>query len=85
MSQLIQSLEQRGFDRCAEDGYLDVETGKFSVSVSCSQCEALVINGVACHEHGCPNETHECWECETPIPKKYRLCESCANPDLYDR
>lgn len=22
----------------------------------CSQCEALVINGVACHERGCPNK-----------------------------
>ena len=23
--------------------------------VRCSQCEALVINGIACHETGCPN------------------------------
>ncbi len=23
--------------------------------VSCSQCEALVINQTPCHEHGCPN------------------------------
>jgi hypothetical protein len=23
--------------------------------ISCDQCEALVINGVPCHEHGCPN------------------------------
>jgi hypothetical protein len=22
---------------------------------ACSQCAALVINGVACHERGCPN------------------------------
>jgi hypothetical protein len=22
----------------------------------CSQCEALVINGMACHETGCPND-----------------------------
>lgn len=37
-----------GFDRSrvTHDGY---------VKVSCSQCEALVINGVACHEQGCPN------------------------------
>ena len=21
----------------------------------CGQCEVLVVNGVACHEHGCPN------------------------------
>lgn len=22
----------------------------------CDQCEALMINGVYCHEHGCPNK-----------------------------
>jgi len=27
--------------------------------VQCSQCEALVINSVACHETGCPNEPGE--------------------------
>lgn len=26
------------------------------MSKRCNQCEALVINGVFCHEHGCPNE-----------------------------
>jgi hypothetical protein len=25
------------------------------LTVKCDQCEALVINGVACHEAGCPN------------------------------
>lgn len=28
---------------------------KRSRRVSCDQCVALVINGVFCHEHGCPN------------------------------
>lgn len=23
--------------------------------VYCKQCNALSINGIACHEHGCPN------------------------------
>jgi len=23
--------------------------------MTCDQCEMLSINGVACHEHGCPN------------------------------
>ena len=23
--------------------------------IGCSQCQACAINGVACHEHGCPN------------------------------
>ena len=25
------------------------------VDASCDQCEALMINGVYCHEQGCPN------------------------------
>jgi rubrerythrin len=29
----------------------------------CDQCEALSINGVPCHEHGCPNRSWECPEC----------------------
>jgi hypothetical protein len=43
-------LRRQGFDRT----YYDRETGRHRVG--CSQCEALVINGVACHEHGCPNK-----------------------------
>lgn len=32
------------------------DEGRFSgVRIKCSQCEALVINGVPTHEHGCPN------------------------------
>jgi hypothetical protein len=34
-----------------------------SVTVRCSQCEAVAINGTACHEHGCPNRSHKCREC----------------------
>lgn len=29
------------------------------MSKRCNQCEALVINGVFCHEHGCLNEKKE--------------------------
>jgi hypothetical protein len=25
-------------------------------TIKCDQCEALVINGVACHETGCPKQ-----------------------------
>jgi hypothetical protein len=42
--------------------------------VNCNQCEALMINGVFCHETGCPNSRKtfrygtwirivECFEC----------------------
>ena len=39
--------QSQGFDKSyvAADG---------NVKVGCSQCAALVINGVACHEEGCP-------------------------------
>jgi hypothetical protein len=36
-----------GFDRSTQEG-------KY-ISVRCSRCEALVINGVPCHEAGCTN------------------------------
>lgn len=26
------------------------------MQLRCSQCQALAINGVACHEQGCPNQ-----------------------------
>lgn len=47
----LQNLRRAGFDlsyRSAGGGY----------RVRCSQCEALVINGVACHERGCCNASH---------------------------
>lgn len=45
-------LHNLGFDRSCE-----LEDGGFRVC--CSQCEALVINGVPCHEHGCPNRARD--------------------------
>lgn len=40
-----------------------IEQGRFvkRMSISCNQCEALVINGVFCHETGCPNR-HKVWD-----------------------
>lgn len=32
--------------------------------MKCDQCEAAMINGVFCHETGCPN-THRVWNAET--------------------
>lgn len=43
-------LRARGFDLTKYD------RSEHRYRVRCSQCEALVINGVACHETGCPNE-----------------------------
>lgn len=47
---LLASLKARGFDRSRVVAF---ERG---ARVGCSQCEAAVINGVACHETGCPNK-----------------------------
>lgn len=43
----LRDLKKQGFDLSKRDG-------KYN-RVRCSQCAALVINGVACHERGCPN------------------------------
>ena len=49
------------------------------ISVACSQCAALVINGVACHETGCPNAMKECRGCNNLIPARpwAKYCEDC--------
>lgn len=43
----------------------------------CSQCEALCINGVPTHEHGCPNMKGECKGCGEIIEKHQKYCEDC--------
>ena len=48
MAILAESIRRQGFDK----SYVSSTGG---VRVVCSQCEAKVINGVACHEHNCPN------------------------------
>lgn len=53
--QLIERLENRGFDACKFSGPEDPGTDDHSVDLGCSQCQATAINGLACHEHGCPN------------------------------
>jgi hypothetical protein len=51
----------------------------------CNQCEALMINGVYCHETGCPNsgaryidgewvKYYTCRECGDDVP----VGESCS-------
>jgi len=42
-------LRRQGFDRTRYE-----RSGGY-YQLSCSQCEAITINGVACHETGCPN------------------------------
>jgi len=46
-AKLAAKIRRQGFDLTyTENG---------SVYPGCSQCVVMVINGTACHEHGCPN------------------------------
>ena len=47
------------------------------VRVRCSECEACTINGVPCHEGGCPNQTHECRGCNARVKRAGSYCEDC--------
>lgn len=69
---VVASLKARGFDQSRA---IPFQRG---AAVACSQCEALVINGVACHERGCPNQPGECQECGGLTEHGRRLCESCG-------
>ena len=52
----------------------------------CNSCEVLSINGVKCHEQGCPDswrdEVHECKWCGTEfipdLPFQKFCCDDCA-------
>ena len=63
-------LAVRGFDNSREVGRLHTQPG-------CTQCEALCINGIATHEAGCPNATHECSGCWSQVPVRVKYCEGC--------
>lgn len=41
--------------RLRHHGFDLTTSGPLGVRPRCSQCQTLVINGVACHEIGCPN------------------------------
>ena len=55
------------------------------MSNNCQSCEALMINGVYCHETGCPDSWKDyrvdCFDCGfdfVPKVKGYYLCPDCA-------
>ena len=49
----LSTLRALGFDRAEHVPF----TKRYRVR--CSQCEALVINGIPTHERGCPNTPRE--------------------------
>lgn len=75
---MVTKLEQLiadGFDQSS----IVVSTGEpVRYRPRCSQCETLVINGVPCHETGCPNQTFECKGCNNRVSRRGAYCEDCV-------
>lgn len=71
MASMVQRLRDKGFD---ESRVIPFGGGW---RPKCSQCQALVINGVPTHERGCPNDVHECKGCGNLVGRYQRYCEDC--------
>lgn len=58
------------------------ETGKRIYRPVCDQCQVLVINGVVCHEIGCPDgwkgKWVECKECGTDFKMRRQGQRHCS-------
>lgn len=77
-SKALERIKAQGFDRSASWGERwPGGASRDYVAVGCSQCAATVINGVACHETGCPNEVHECRGCSNLVPRGVKYCAEC--------
>ena len=50
--------------------------------MECNSCEVLYINGIKCHEHGCPDawrdEERECNWCGQSFEPEFREQEFCT-------
>lgn len=49
----------------------------------CDQCEALIINGVFCHEQGCPNQNKQ-WHEEDEVWLSVITCDICGYEHFED-
>lgn len=58
----------------------NVTDGKevFSSRIKCDSCQMLSIQGVPCHETGCPNSGSR-WDAESQSWIKQRECRECGN------
>jgi hypothetical protein len=75
----VTDRQQAKLDQLAYEGFdasyvVDAER----IKVKCSQCQAVAINGIACHETGCPNARHECKGCDELLPLNQKYCAECA-------
>jgi hypothetical protein len=58
--------------------------------MKCHSCEILSINGVICHERGCPETVYsvDCFGCgyefESGSRTRGQLCPDCMHPQGFD-
>ena len=52
-------------------------TGNIHTAPRCNQCQELRINGVRCHEHGCPN-ARKTYDHEREQWVQYYTCAECG-------
>lgn len=65
-------------NRFIADGFDNSELAKGFVRVRCSQCATMIINGMATHETGCPNQTFECHGCDARVESRHqKYCADC--------
>ena len=62
-------------------------TGRFVVKHSCPSCQLIRINGVVCHETGCPDawrdETRKCKWCGSEFTPEESY-QTCCDQDCYN-
>jgi hypothetical protein len=65
---------------------------KITLLCGCDGCSPSVINGVFCHETGCPeawrDREAECFDCGCAFyrsDRHQRLCDDCLNPPEDDQ
>lgn len=64
-------------DECGETMKMGEECEACENRISCDQCAACMIQGVFCHETGCPN-THSRYDAESGEWIKQRKCGECG-------
>jgi hypothetical protein len=67
----LERLHSKGFDA----SYI-IRGGM--IRIKCNACKSTAINGIPCHETGCPNARHECNGCNDLIPVNQRYCSDCS-------
>jgi len=76
LKDLIYYSDVLGFDNSSLPNRAKKD-GTRPLHIACSQCEALVINGIATHENGCPNRTAECAGCSNRVSWNQKYCSDC--------